>query len=290
MTLPHGWIFLDKPLHLTSNDAVTKVRRAFKTKKAGHAGTLDPLASGVLPIALGEATKTMPYIADAPKTYSFIVQWGRSTTTGDIEGETVATSAHLPTPAEIAAIIPKFLGAQQQTPPAFSALKINGQRAYALARAGEEVVLQPRTITIYDLQYRGSPTPDTAMFSTTCSKGTYIRVLGQDIALQLGTFAHIVALRRTKVGQITENQCVSLDAVLANPVAAVLQPLTTVLDDISALAVSAEDAHRIRQGQPVVLTQTTLPDGLAYCTLDGVLIALGRIESSVFAPQRGIFL
>jgi tRNA pseudouridine55 synthase len=115
-------------------------------------------------------------------------------------------------------------------------------------------------------------------------------VLGQDIALQLGTFAHIVALRRTKVGQITENQCISLDAVLANPVAAVLQPLTTVLDDISALAVSAEDAHRIRQGQTVVLTQTTLPDGLAYCTLDGVLIALGRIESNVFAPQRGIFL
>tara|TARA_B100001989_G_scaffold253248_1_gene239232 strand:+ start:2150 stop:3094 length:945 start_codon:yes stop_codon:yes gene_type:complete len=250
--LIHGWVNLDKPLGMTSTQAIGKIRSILKGSKAGHAGTLDPLATGILPIALGEATKTIPYIQDSIKTYEFIVTWGEQRDTDDMEGDIIATSDHRPSERAIQDILPEFMGHIQQTPPQFSAIKIAGQRAYDLARAGEDVELKSREVFIKSLKLI-STDKDIASLEMTCGKGTYVRSLARDMAEKLGTKGYVSTLRRIKVGPFTTQNTISLD-ILANMdyIAArreALLPVHTALDDIPALAVTAEETARLRNGQ-----------------------------------------
>ena len=248
----HGWLNLDKPLGLTSTQAIGRVRRILNAQKLGHAGTLDPLATGVLPIALGEATKTIPFAQDADKIYTFTVSWGEARNTDDCEGEVIATSDSRPTEADIRALIPRFSGRIQQIPPQFSAIKIDGERAYNLARAGEAVEIQPREVIVHSLALTAITT-DSASFEMECSKGTYVRSIARDMGQILGCFGHISVLRRTAVGGFTEESAISLDAfekmVLSSSPDQVLMPVETVLDDIPALAMTASEISRVRQGQ-----------------------------------------
>lgn len=268
----HGWINLHKPIGMSSADAVFHVKRLLRPTKIGHAGTLDPLATGVLPLALGEATKCISLLMDARKTYEFEVTFGERRNTDDAEGEVVATSNVIPGAAEIAAILPRFTGDILQMPPAYSALKINGKRAYALARAGEEVTLAARPVTVYALEMLGvaPPPPEregalpmprilqSARFRTTVSKGTYIRSLGRDIAQALGSEGYISHLHRASVGAFTDADAISLDflretghkAAELNPRDWLL-PLRAVLDDIPALALNGQQWQTLRFGQRV---------------------------------------
>jgi tRNA pseudouridine55 synthase len=211
----HGWVFLDKPLGLGSTQAVSMVRRAFNAQKAGHAGTLDPLATGLLAIALGEATKTVPYMMGADKTYTFTVSWGVTTSTGDADerGEVIATSDVRPSRADIESVLARFMGEIEQVPPAFSAIKVEGQRAYDLARAGQDVEIKSRKVRIESLRLVACPDEDHATFEVTCSKGTYVRSLGQDIARALGTEGHLSMLRRTASGGIDVSAAITPDAL-----------------------------------------------------------------------------
>ncbi|PKQ05352.1 MAG: tRNA pseudouridine(55) synthase TruB, partial [Alphaproteobacteria bacterium HGW-Alphaproteobacteria-11] len=188
-----GWVIVDKPSGPTSSDVVNRVRRLFNARKAGHAGTLDPLATGILPVALGEATKTVPFIIDAAKGYRFTVRFGQATATDDAEGEVTATSPVRPSAADIKALLPRFTGPIEQVPPAFSAIKIDGERAYARARAGETVEMKPRPVTIHEIRLLGLPDADHAELEILCSKGTYVRSLARDLALSLGTVGHVLA-------------------------------------------------------------------------------------------------
>ncbi len=257
----NGWINLDKPAGMTSTQAVGAVKRLLKPQKIGHAGTLDPLATGVLPLALGEATKTVSFMMDAGKEYRFTVRFGERTDTDDAEGKIVAMSDFLPSDAEITRILPRFTGEIEQMPPAYSALKINGQRAYDLARAGEEVVLEPRQVRIDALSLAERPDAAHAVFEATCGKGTYIRSLARDLAQALGTEGHVTALRRTRVGGFLASEAISLDflqemgqsAPPINEVPWILPP-QAALDDIPALPVDHEVAGRIRSGQTVFLS------------------------------------
>ena len=210
-----GWLILDKPVDLTSTQAVNIVKRIFDAQKAGHAGTLDPLASGILPIALGEATKTVPYAMDASKAYRFTLQFGEARSTDDAEGEVVQTSDVRPGDEAIRAILPQFTGLITQVPPAFSAIKVDGQRAYDLARAGEQVELDPRQVLIHSIRPLGRPGPDEATFEVISGKGAYMRALGRDLAIGLGTCGHIGDLRRTAVGPFTEDRAISLESLKA---------------------------------------------------------------------------
>ena len=253
----HGWICLDKPCGLGSTDAVTRVRRLFDAQKAGHAGTLDPLASGVLPIALGEATKTVPYLMEARKTYRFTVRWGEETASFDREGEVVARSDVRPSREAVEAALPAFVGAIRQTPPAFSAIRVGGERAYDLARAGQEVVLEPREVVVHAAAVIAQPDADHTVIEVGCGKGTYIRAIARDLAAMLGAHGHVSALRRARVGPFRAEEAVTLE-VLAEIVQGeraheALHPVETALDDIPALAVTAEDASRLAQGRSVVL-------------------------------------
>lgn len=205
-----GWVNLNKPLHMSSARAVAIAKRVANAAKVGHAGTLDPLATGVLPLAFGKATKQVNLLMDAKKTYRFSVTFGEQRSTDDAEGEVVATSDKIPTLAEIKAVLPRFTGHIEQMPPAFSALKVDGRRAYDMARAGEEVVLKPRLVTIYTLQCLGL-NANSAEFEAEVSKGTYIRALGRDIALALGSAGHISALHRSRVGPFSDTDAISLD-------------------------------------------------------------------------------
>lgn len=251
-----GWVCLDKPYGLGSTPAVSKVRRIFNAQKAGHAGTLDPLADGVLPIALGEATKTVSWMVDAEKAYRFTIAWGRSTTTLDAEGETTASSGVRPAAAAIEAVLRGFMGEIEQVPPAFSAIKIDGERAYALARAGEAVALVARKVQVHDLRLADAGT-DFATFEVDCGKGTYVRSLARDLAAQLGAEGHVSRLRRTRVGPFTAQSAVALELLedLGHKArqSEALLPVETALDDIPALAMTAEDAFRLKQGRSVVL-------------------------------------
>jgi tRNA pseudouridine55 synthase len=252
-----GWICLDKPYDLTSTHAVSRVRRAFNAQKAGHAGTLDPLATGILPIALGEATKTVPFLMDADKTYRFTIAWGRTTATFDREGETLATSDVRPSPQAVAAALPAFVGEILQIPPAFSAIKVDGERAYDLARAGEIVELKPRPVIIHAARLIAVQDPDHAEIEIECGKGTYVRAVVRDLAERLGACGHVSALRRTRVGGFTEAQAIGLESLedlghKARQLEALL-PVETALDDIPALAVTAEEAFRLKQGRSIVL-------------------------------------
>jgi tRNA pseudouridine55 synthase len=252
-----GWICLDKPIDLTSTQAVGRVRRALGAQKAGHAGTLDPLATGILPIALGEATKTVPFLMDATKAYRFTIAWGATTTGFDREGEIVATSDVRPSRAEVEAALPAFVGDILQIPPAFSAVKVDGERAYDLAREGIEVELEPRPVTIFGIDVVSEPDTDHIELEARCSKGTYVRALVRDLAVALGACAHVSALRRTAVGSLTEDRAITLEKLeeLCNSGARLeaLLPVETALDDIPALALTTEDAFRLTQGRSIVL-------------------------------------
>ena len=251
-----GWVILDKPLGMTSTQALGAVKRILKPQKAGHAGTLDPLATGILPIALGEATKTVSHVQDRGKIYRFSVKWGEARETDDSEGEIIASSDIRPDAEAIRAILPAFTGEIEQVPPKYSAIKIGGERAYDLARAGEEVEIPVRTVRIDTLEliaHHG----DTTEFETHCGKGTYVRALGRDMALKLGTFGYISALRRLAVGSFNEKCAISLDELSeiahSAPPEEYLLSVKTALDDIPALAMTREEANRLTHGQTLAM-------------------------------------
>jgi tRNA pseudouridine55 synthase len=294
-----GWIVLDKPTGVTSTHALAIIKRLTKADKAGHAGTLDPLASGILPLAFGEATKTVPYVMDGEKAYRFTVTWGAETNTDDSDGEIVNSSANRPTEAEIKAILPGFMGVIMQTPPQFSALKIQGERAYDLARDGEVVKLEPREVEITALSLVAR-TEDTATFEAECGKGTYVRALARDFGRLLGCFGHITALRRTKVGPFIEAESVTIDDLKAageeGPQAldlkALIQPVERGLSSLPAVAIGNHDAQRLKNGQSVILRGRDAPIvlGQAYATLHGKLVALVEGEAGELRPKRAFHL
>lgn len=252
-----GWLCLDKPYDLTSTSAVGRVRRAFNAQKAGHAGTLDPLATGILPIALGEATKTVPFLMDADKAYRFTIQWGRNTTTLDREGETTATSDARPTREQVEAVLGEFVGEVDQIPPNYSAIKVDGERAYDLARDGVEFELATRKVNIHSLRVVEVPDVDHVVLEMECGKGTYVRAVVRDLAAKLETCGHVDQLRRTRVGRFTEDAAISLETLenlsYEARLSEALLPVETALDDIPALAVTDEDAFRLAQGRAIVL-------------------------------------
>ena len=288
----HGWLVLDKDLGLTSADAVARVRRITGAAKAGHGGTLDPLATGVLPIALGEATKTMAYTVDAGKTYRFTVRWGEARTTDDAEGAVLARSELRPAPVEIAAALAEFTGAISQVPPVYSAVKLAGERAYKLARQGETVTLASRPVMVQRFELLKCSGPDTADFEVDCGKGTYIRSLARDLGERLGCLGHIVALRRTRVGRFTEAGAISLaklaDLWHVSPPFEYLLPVETALDDIPALALTGPQADRLRSGQSIRVLDTGLStaDGTICAMHAGKPVALAEVHGSDIRPVR----
>lgn len=291
----HGWLILDKPSGMTSTHALSKVKRAFGAKKAGHAGTLDPLATGCLPIAFGEATKTVPFAMDGRKIYRFTVTWGVETDTDDSEGRAVGQTDIRPTQAQIEAVLPDFRGNILQTPPQYSAIKIAGERAYDLAREGEEVTLEPREIEVHRLDLIEAG-PDHAVFETETGKGAYVRALARDIGRSLGCLGHVTALRRVSVGPFGEDVLISLDEIERLRLSAPgegnlddhLLPVETALDDIPALAVSGADAARLRSGQAILLRGRDAPMffGTCYVTAQGALVALAEAEGGEVHPRR----
>jgi tRNA pseudouridine55 synthase len=298
----HGWLVLDKPEGITSTQALSKVRWLLNAEKGGHGGTLDPLASGVLPIALGEATKTVSYAMDGSKTYRFAVRWGEQTTTDDREGPVIARSDLRPDAAAIRAALPAFLGDIDQVPPQFSAIKIDGERAYDLARGGEEVELASRRVRIDRFELVEQPDADSAVFEVDCGKGTYIRSLARDLALHLGTVAHVTLLRRLKVGAFTLERSISLDDLAAMEQGAAVErlllPIETALDGIPALALTEAEAHRLRHGQTVALLTrqdrerlsalhgSVGEDGAVIALFAGKPVALVRVEGAEVRPVR----
>jgi tRNA pseudouridine55 synthase len=286
-----GWVVLDKPAGIGSTQAVGKVRRLFNAEKAGHGGTLDPLASGVLPIALGEATKTVPFVMDGAKEYKFTLCFGEARSTEDAEGQVTETSDVRPTDEAIRAALPAFIGEIQQVPPAFSALKIDGKRAYDLARAGESVEMKPRQVVIDRLELLARPDANHADFRVACGKGTYIRSLGRDLARALGTVGYLSFLRRTAAGPFREDAAISLSKLEAlghnSPLLGALAPVSTALDDIPALALTETQANRLRQGQPVILTRDAPTSGaLCRAEQEGKLVALVRWDGAALRPVR----
>ena len=286
----HGWIILDKPLGLGSTQGVSAVKRALRQggyakARVGHGGTLDPLATGVLPIAIGEATKLAGRMLDADKAYDFTIRFGAETSTLDLEGEVIAESDVRPTLAQVEAILPRFTGPIEQIPPAYSALKIDGKRAYALARAGEDVVLAGRKVTIHALEVVGAVGEmlEELTLSARVSKGTYIRSLARDIAYALGTVGHVTMLRRTKAGPFTLESAISLDILGEAATHARLQelllPLTAGLDDIPVLAVSPDQAQALRQGRRLV--GHAAPPGLNLAMLGDLPVALVEVGTDI---------
>ena len=308
----HGWIILDKPLGLGSTQAVSAVKRALRTGgypklKVGHGGTLDPLASGVLPIAIGEATKLAGRLLDSDKIYEFTIRFGEQTDTLDAEGEVIARSDVLPTMAAIEAILPRFTGAIEQEPPAFSALKVDGERAYDLARAGAEFELQKRSVEIHDLRVFASSREPIALtrsredakaglesvtLTAYVSKGTYIRSLARDIALALGTVGHVTYLRRVKAGPFTLDHAISLDKLDASAKGHALEqlllPLRAGLDDIPALSLTPDQAGLLRQGQQLI--GIAAPNGQCFAMLGDTPVALAEVLDGTVRVVRGFNL
>jgi tRNA pseudouridine55 synthase len=290
-----GWFIFDKPQGMTSTQAVSRVKRLFDAAKAGHAGTLDPLATGVLPIALGEATKTVPFVVEGSKDYRFTVRFGTETETDDAEGKVLGRSERRPTRAEIEAKLPDFTGEIDQVPPRYSALKVDGARAYNLARDEEAFELQPRRVEIARLALVGHPDRDHCVLEASCGKGTYVRALARDLGRALGSLGHVAALRRTRVGTFGEDRAVSLSTLEGmaesggrEALAAVLEPVETALRDIPALALSGPDADRLRRGQAVLLRGWDAPivEGMVYATSRGTLVALGEVSQGELKPRR----
>ena len=294
----HGWLVLDKPAGLTSTQALGRARRALDAAKAGHGGTLDPLATGLLPIALGEATKTVSFAMDGAKSYRFEVTWGTSTDTDDREGTVIAQSDARPSLADIEAGLAGFIGEIEQIPPQYSAVKVDGRRAYDLARANQTVVLKPRPVRIDKLEISRDLGRDRTELTLECGKGTYVRALIRDLAAALGVCGHIADLRRTRCGPFTEDMAISLDKLeaLGHKAAdsTVLHPVATVLDDIPALALTEEEAHRMSHGQSVSLFAVArrspisgLHPGAAVQTVCGErLVAVATIVDGLVKPKR----
>lgn len=289
----HGWVFLDKPLGLGSTQAVSMVRRAFNAQKAGHAGTLDPLATGLLAIALGEATKTVPWMMDADKTYRFTVNWGVTTSTGDADerAEIIATSDVRPPRADIETVLSRFMGEIEQVPPAFSAIKVDGQRAYDLARAGQDVEIKSRNVRIKSLRLVECPDDDHATFEVTCSKGTYVRSLGQDIAHALGTEGHLSMLRRTGSGGIDVSAAITpdvLERLDEQARASLLHPLDAVLTHLPHVDLTPGQAGRVAHGNPVMLLPGQLPPSAEeiLLTADGQPLAIAMLDGTAAKPAR----
>ncbi|MFA5948834.1 MAG: tRNA pseudouridine(55) synthase TruB [Hyphomicrobium sp.] len=289
----HGWLVLDKPLEMTSTRAVGIAKRLFFAQKAGHAGTLDPLATGILPIALGEATKTVPFVFEGEKVYRFTVRWGAETSTDDAEGPVVASSAARPTRGDIEDLLPRFTGEIMQVPPAFSAIKVDGERAYNLARDGEEVVLEPRPVFIDELILLETPDADTAVFEARCGKGTYVRAIARDMGRMLGCRGHVIALRRTRVGPFREEEAVSVDeledaAEAGEDLMPFLRPVELALGELFELNVSPADAADLLQGRSVLIRGRDAPvlGGSAYAMHKGRIVAVGEIEKGALHPTR----
>ena len=284
----NGWVVLDKPVGMTSTYAVSRLKRLFNAKKAGHAGTLDPLASGLLPIAFGEATKTVPFVQDGAKSYRFRVRWGARTDSDDSEGQVVATSDARPAPPDIEALLPSFVGTILQRPPSFSAIKVGGERAYDRARDGETFELASRPITIHALHLLDA-SRDEAVLEAHCGKGTYVRAIARDLGEALGCHGHVNALRRTRVGPFAEADGVTLPGEDEDPTAflAALRSVEAGLGEVAGVPIARGDAARLRRGQPLLLRGRDAPaEGMVYAACNGVVVAFGPIEQGALQPYR----
>ena len=292
----NGWLILDKPQGLTSNQALGRLKRLYNPKKAGHAGTLDPLATGVLPIAFGEATKTVAHVVDCEKTYDFTIRWGVETDSDDAEGQPVRTSGERPSREAIEAALPVFIGDIMQVPPCYSAIKVDGERAYDLARDGDVVELTPRPVSVYELEIEEAISPELTRLICACGKGTYVRSIARDLGRSLGCYGHIAALRRTSVGPFDEENAISLEKLeqfsnSADGYSALMSavlPVETALDGIPALAISGDDAARLKRGQSILIRGGNAPilKGPIYATSRGVLVAIGEVERGEMHPIR----
>lgn len=286
-----GWIVLNKPYDMTSTQAVGKVRWLFSAAKAGHAGTLDPLATGILPIALGEATKAVPQVQDGTKVYRFTIGWGRATSTDDAEGEVVATSDVRPGHDALEAVLPRFTGTILQRPPAFSAIKVDGERAYDLARAGETVELAARPIDI-DAIAVVEHGADASILEVTCGKGTYVRALARDIAEALGTVGHVTSLHRAAVGPFSDADAVTIEALEAAEAGAardgLIRPVSAGLAGIPEVRLDAGQAQAVGNGNAILLTGAGAPLALDECwvSFKGKVLAAGSVEFGQFKPRR----
>lgn len=286
-----GWVVLNKPYDFTSTQAVGKVRWLFSAMKAGHAGTLDPLATGILPIALGEATKAVPQVQDGTKVYRFSILWGSATTTDDREGDVVATSDVRPERAALEALLPNFVGTIMQRPPIYSALKIDGERAYDLARAGETVELVPRPIEIDALELI-SHGPDESVLEVTCGKGTYVRAIARDLAEALGTRGHVGSLHRAAVGPFSDADAVTIEELEALEAGdardALLEPVSAGLADLPEIRLDAGQAGAVGNGNAILLTGAAAPAQLDECwvSFKGKVLATGSVEFGQFKPRR----
>ncbi|ARO21977.1 tRNA pseudouridine(55) synthase TruB [Rhizobium sp. S9] len=294
-----GWLILDKPVDFGSTEAVSKIKWLYKAQKAGHAGTLDPLASGMLPIALGDATKTVPYVMDGRKIYEFTVSWGEERATDDLEGEVTESSDERPSEQHIRDILPKYIGTISQVPPQFSAIKIAGERAYDLARDGEAVEIPSREVEIFRLTLLACPDANTAHFEVECGKGTYVRALARDFGRELGCYGHISGLRRTFVAPFSEEAMVPLANLVAlesiedidERLAALDALLIDTCEALSALphlVINDDQAHRLKMGNPILVRGRDAPiaESEAYATARGRLIAIGEIGQGEFRPKR----
>ncbi|MEP3046978.1 MAG: tRNA pseudouridine(55) synthase TruB [Roseibium sp.] len=296
----NGWLVLDKPYGITSNEALGKIKRVFSPQKVGHAGTLDPRASGLLPVAFGEATKTVPFVMDGRKVYRFEVTWGSETNTDDTEGEVVATSDVRPAADEIRAVLGDFVGTIMQVPPKFSAIKVDGARAYDLARDGEEVELEARPIDVHRLDLVDCPDDNRAVFEAECGKGTYVRAIARDLGRRLGTFGHVTELRRLLVGPFGEEDLIELDQILQMVesqgensdlnalVDEFILPVREAMDELVEVAVSEEDAAKIRNGMDIILRgrEAPLNTEVAFASHANVPVAIGSVEKGRFQPSR----
>lgn len=287
----NGWLVVDKPLNVSSTSVVAKVRWVFQAQKAGHAGTLDPLATGILAVALGEATKTVPYITDALKCYRFTIRLGQATNTDDAEGEVIATSDARPTDADLRAALPAFTGDIQQVPPQFSAVKVDGERAYALAREGEEMDLAARPLWVESLDLVARPDADHAELEMVCGKGGYVRSIARDLGQALGCLAHVTTLRRLWSGPFDVADGVGLDRIEAlartPDLDALLLPLETGLADLPELKATPEGAARLRNGNPgMVITSDADYGDEAWASHQGRAVAVGTYKSGELHPSR----
>ncbi len=292
----NGWLNIDKPTGMTSTQVIGRVRRILNAQKLGHAGTLDPEASGILPIALGEATKTIQYAQDTSKDYLFTVTWGEERNTDDVEGEIVESSDMRPSKQEIESLLPQFIGKIDQTPPKFSAIKIDGQRAYKLARKGEEVEIKSRKVEVFDLKLLKT-TKNSADFEVKCGKGTYIRSIGRDLGRLLGCFGYISHLRRTSVGVFSESNAISLDKLeemmLSSEPSEFLLPVEVALDDIPALTLTDDEAQKIRQGLNIRLLSRQDIDRLDIAGIDretNIILAISNNKPLALLEKDGIEL
>jgi tRNA pseudouridine55 synthase len=294
-----GWLILDKPVDFGSTEAVSKIKWLFDAQKAGHAGTLDPLASGMLPIALGDATKTVPYVMDGRKIYEFTVSWGEERSTDDLEGEVTQSSVHRPTEEQIRALLPNYTGVISQIPPQFSAIKIAGERAYDLAREGETVDIPSREVEIFRLNLIGCSDANRAQFEVECGKGTYVRSLARDFGRDLGCYGHISSLRRSFVAPFAEETMVPLAELTALEAIEDKQERLAALDaflidtgealsSLPHIAITEDQAHRLRMGNPILLRGRNAPvaEADAFVTCFGKLVAIGEIGEGEFRPRR----